>query len=139
MTPAGEGATAGGDAPTAPGLALGLAVAAGATGCALGAFGAHALRARLDPGMLEIYRTGVLYQMFHALALLGVAALAPRLGRPRLTAILFAAGIVIFSGSLYTLAISGVRIWGAVTPVGGLCFIAAWLSMVVFRRRGHRT
>ena len=121
--------------PQRPGLALCLGVAAGATGCALGAFGAHALRARLDPGMLEIYRTGVLYQMFHALALLAVAALGPRLPRPRLTAILFAAGIVIFSGSLYTLAISGVRIWGAVTPFGGVAFIAGWLSMVIFRRR----
>jgi uncharacterized membrane protein YgdD (TMEM256/DUF423 family) len=128
MMPAGEG-----PAPR-PGLALCLGVAAGATGCALGAFGAHALRARLDPGMLEIYRTGVLYQMFHALALLAVAALGPHLGRPRLTAVLFAAGIVIFSGSLYTLAISGVRLWGAVTPFGGVCFIAAWVSMLIFRR-----
>jgi uncharacterized membrane protein YgdD (TMEM256/DUF423 family) len=140
MTAAGGGSAASdGGATPAPGLALCLGVAAGATGCALGAFGAHALRARLDPGMLEIYRTGVLYQMFHALALLAVAALGPRLGRPRLTAVLFAAGIVVFSGSLYTLAISGVRAWGAVTPIGGLCFIAAWLSMVVFRRRAHRT
>jgi uncharacterized membrane protein YgdD (TMEM256/DUF423 family) len=139
MTSGGDGAAAGGDHGAAPGLALCLAVAAGATGCALGAFGAHALRARLDPGMLEIYRTGVLYQMFHALALLAVAALGPRLGRPRLTASLFAAGIVIFSGSLYTLAISGVRTWGAVTPLGGLCFIAAWLSMLVFRRGARRT
>ena len=118
-----------------PGLAMCLGVVAGATGVALGAFGAHALRQRLDPGMLEIYRTGVLYQMLHALVLLAVAALGRRLGRPRLTTWLFAAGIAIFSGSLYILAISGVRVWGAVTPFGGVALILGWLSMVVFRRR----
>jgi uncharacterized membrane protein YgdD (TMEM256/DUF423 family) len=116
-------------------LALCLGAAAGATGVALGAFGAHALRQRLDPGMLEIYRTGVLYQVLHALVLLAVAALGQRLGRPRLTTGLFAAGIVIFSGSLYILAISGVRVWGAVTPFGGVALILGWLSMVIFRRR----
>lgn len=125
-----------GDTQAGPALALFLAAAAGATGCALGAFGAHALRGRLDAGMLEIYRTGVLYQLVHALALLGVAALGRRLRWPRLTAALFAVGIVIFSGSLYTLAISGVRAWGAVTPAGGLCFIAGWLSMALGRRDG---
>lgn len=118
-----------------PGLALCLGSAAGATGVALGAFGAHALRQRLEPGMLEIYRTGVLYQVLHAVVLLAVAALGPRLGRPRLTAMLLAAGIVIFSGSLYILAISGVRLWGAVTPFGGVALIAGWLSMVVFKRK----
>jgi uncharacterized membrane protein YgdD (TMEM256/DUF423 family) len=117
------------------GLALCLGAAAGATGVALGAFGAHALRQRLDPGMLEIYRTGVLYHVLHALALLAVAALGGRLGRPRLTTWLFAVGIVIFSGSLYTLAISGVRTWGAVTPFGGVALILGWLSMILFRRR----
>ena len=127
--------SADGTAPPGSGLALCLGSAAGATGVALGAFGAHALRQRLDPGMLEIYRTGVLYQVLHALALLAVAALGTRLGRPRLTALLFTAGIVIFSGSLYILAISGVRIWGAVTPFGGVSLIAGWLSMVLFRKK----
>ncbi|MES1172247.1 MAG: DUF423 domain-containing protein [Bacteroidota bacterium] len=101
----------------------------GASGMALGAFGAHALRARIAPEMLEIYRTGVLYHLFHAVALLAVAALGSRLSRPRLTVALFAAGVLVFSGSLYTLAITGVRTWGAVTPVGGVALIAGWLSI----------
>ena len=135
MTGEGREGQGGNDGDGHLGLALTLGAVAGATAVALGAFGAHALRQRLDPGMLEIYRTGVLYQVLHALALLAVAALGRRLGRPRLTTSLFAAGIVIFSGSLYILAISGVRVWGAVTPFGGVALILGWLSMVTFRRR----
>jgi uncharacterized membrane protein YgdD (TMEM256/DUF423 family) len=103
----------------------------GFTGVALGAFGAHALRARVSPELLEVYRTGVLYHLLHAVALLAVAALADRLRAPRATAALFAGGIVIFSGSLYLLALTGTRMWGAVTPLGGLAFLAGWLTILL--------
>ena len=103
-----------------------LGAAFGVSGVVLGAFGAHALRARLTPEMLEIYRTGVLYQLFHAVALLAVAGICDRLRRPVLVAVLFGAGVAIFSGSLYVLAITGARMWGAITPVGGLALIAGW-------------
>jgi uncharacterized membrane protein YgdD (TMEM256/DUF423 family) len=109
----------------------------GGLGVVLGAFGAHALRARISPELLEVYRTGVLYQLFHALALLALAGLCDRLRRPRLIAILFGTGVLIFSGSLYTLAITGIRGWGAVTPFGGACLIAGWgvlLCSLLFRR-----
>ena len=110
--------------------AICLAAGLGATGMALGAFGAHTLRTRISPELLEIYRTGALYHLFHAVALLGVAALTSRLRWPRLTVTLFVAGVAIFSGSLYILAVTGVRTWGAVTPFGGMTLIAGWLSMV---------
>jgi uncharacterized membrane protein YgdD (TMEM256/DUF423 family) len=106
----------------------------GASGMALGAFGAHALRSRISPEMLEIYRTGVLYHLVHALALLALTGLARRLRRPTLTMVLFGGGVLIFSGSLYALAITGVRTWGAVTPFGGLALIAGWLSILLGRR-----
>src|SRR5689334_8053987 len=92
---------------------------------ALGAFGAHGLKARLSPGMLEVYKTGVQYHLAHALAMLLLAALSDRIS-VRLPAWLFLVGIVLFSGSLYLLAISGVGILGAITPLGGLCFLAGW-------------
>lgn len=100
----------------------------GLLGVAAGAFGAHALRARLDPRMLEIFETAVRYQMYHALALLAVAWAATRWPVPLVGAAgwLFVAGIVIFSGSLYALSLSGVRALGAITPIGGLAFIAGW-------------
>lgn len=95
---------------------------------AFGAFGAHALRERLEPDLLAIFETGARYQMFHALALLLVAALSDRLP-PRLAAaatLAFALGIVVFSGSLYALALTGVRALGAVTPLGGAAFLVGW-------------
>jgi len=107
----------------------------GLTGVALGAFGAHALKARLGPELLEIYKTGVFYQLVHAVALLAVAGVWARLRAPRATAALFVAGVVIFSGSLYLLAISGVRLWGAVTPFGGLAFLAGWLTLLLPAKR----
>jgi uncharacterized membrane protein YgdD (TMEM256/DUF423 family) len=103
-----------------------LGAAFGVSGVVLGAFGAHALRARLSPEMLEIYRTGVLYQLLHAVALLAVAGICDRLRRPGLVVVLFGAGVAIFSGSLYLLAITGAPTWGAITPVGGLALIAGW-------------
>ena len=105
---------------------LGLAGALGFTAVAFGAFGAHGLRARLTPAMLEVYRTGALYHLVHAVAALAVALAGERLRRGRLILTLFAAGIVVFAGSLYTLAITGIGALGAVTPLGGLLLLAAW-------------
>ena len=102
----------------------------GLTGVALGAFGAHGLRERLGPGMLEVYRTGVLYHLIHAVALLAVALGAARLRRPRLVAALFTAGVAVFSGSLYALSVTQLRWLGAVTPVGGLAFMAGWALLL---------
>lgn len=103
----------------------------GASGMALGAFGAHALRARISTEMLDVYRTGVLYHLVHAVALIAVAGFVDRLRRPTLTIALFGGGVFIFSGSLYVLAITGVRTWGAVTPIGGVALIAGWLSVLL--------
>lgn len=113
-------------------LFLGLASLSGFLGVALGAFGAHALKARLSPEMLTIFETGVRYQMYHCFALLAVGILASQLSSLRqLTTAgwLFVAGTLIFSGSLYILSLSGVKTWGAVTPLGGLCLLAGWLTL----------
>jgi len=96
----------------------------------LGAFGAHGLRDKVAPPMLEIYRTGVLYHLVHAVVVLAVAFAADRLRRPRLVAGLFTAGIAIFSGTLYLLAITGVMKLGAVTPIGGVLLMAGWVALI---------
>jgi uncharacterized membrane protein YgdD (TMEM256/DUF423 family) len=96
----------------------------------LGAFGAHGLRDKVAPPMLEIYRTGVLYHLVHAVVVLAVAFAADRLRRPRLVAGLFTAGIAIFSGTLYLLAITGVMKLGAITPIGGLLMMAGWAALI---------
>ena len=105
----------------------------GFLGVALGAFGAHALRARLPADMLTIYQTGVLYHLVHAVALLGVGALVQRAPGTAVTVAgwAFTAGIVVFAGSLYALAISGVRVLGAITPIGGVAFLVGWAALVV--------
>jgi uncharacterized membrane protein YgdD (TMEM256/DUF423 family) len=94
---------------------------------AAGAFAAHGLRERLDARHLEIFETGARYHMYHALGLLAVAWLAAR-GAPAATAAgwTMLAGIAIFSGSLYVLAITGISKLGAITPIGGLAFLVAW-------------
>jgi uncharacterized membrane protein YgdD (TMEM256/DUF423 family) len=94
----------------------------------LGAFGAHGLRDRLDAYSMEVYQKAVFYHFIHALGLLAVS-LAPRTANLVWVNILLLAGILIFSGSLYLLAITGVRTLGAITPIGGLSFIAAWLLL----------
>ena len=107
----------------------------GFLGVAFGAFGAHALRARLSPEMLSVFETGVRYQMYHVFALLIVATAIGRLGDVRMLAIAgwcFVAGIVLFSGSLYALAMTGVGVLGAVTPIGGLLFLIGWGVLVAF-------
>jgi len=108
-------------------VSAGLAVA-------LGAFGAHGLRTRLSPEMLAVYETGVRYQMYHALALLAVAWVAARWPGAALTAWAgwtFVAGTVLFSGSLYVLALTGRAWFGAVTPLGGVAFIAGWVCLAL--------
>ena len=107
----------------------------GLLGVALGAFGAHALRNRVGPDLIEVWKTGVLYQLIHTLALLGVAALGPRAGRPGLVTSLFLAGILVFSGSLYLLVLTGQRWWGAVTPLGGIAFMLGWVALAISARR----
>src|SRR4029077_16577878 len=102
---------------------------AGFIAVAFGAFGAHGLRGRLSPEMLAVFETGVRYQMYHALALLLTAAVIGRIGDARLLVIrggCFVGGIVLFSGSLYALALTGISMLGAVTPLGGLAFLVGW-------------
>jgi uncharacterized membrane protein YgdD (TMEM256/DUF423 family) len=109
---------------------LAAAAALGALGVALGAFGAHGLRDRVSAGDLATWETAVLYHELHALALLALALFGAATGRPvRRPATLFVLGIALFSGSLYLLVASGARWLGAVTPLGGLCLIAGWLTL----------
>ena len=100
----------------------------------LGAFGAHALKARMTPEQLATFETGVRYHMYHALALFAVAFAISRSPEGALAAIagwLFVAGTILFSGSLYLLAVTGVRWLGVVTPFGGLAFIAGWVCLAL--------
>lgn len=104
-------------------------------GVALGAFGAHGLRGRLSPEMLSVFETAVRYQMYHALALLITAAAVGRIGDARLLVVAgwcFLVGIVLFSGSLYALALTSVSIMGAITPIGGLAFLVGWGCLALF-------
>lgn len=112
---------------------LTLAAALGALAVIVGAFGAHALRARLEPDLLAIWRTGVEYHFYHVFALLAVGLIAAQHPSTLLSvaAGLFIAGIVVFSGSLYALALSGMRVLGAVTPFGGVAMIAGWICLAV--------
>ncbi len=105
----------------------------GALGVVLGAFGAHGLKGVVtDPHLLEVWETAARYHLIHAVALLGVAA---HPARPTLAGWLFVAGIVVFSGSLYTMTVTGHRWLGAITPIGGLCLIGGWLALA-FARTG---
>ena len=105
-------------------ISAGLAVA-------LGAFAAHGLRSRISPEALQTFETGARYQMYHALALLAVAWAVTRWPGGAVTAAgwLFIAGTLLFSGSLYLLAVTGMRVLGAITPFGGLAFILGWLAV----------
>lgn len=100
----------------------------GFLGVLLGAFGAHALKDRLAPDLLAVWKTGVEYHLLHAVVLLAVGLLALQKPSTLLTqsAACLAAGIALFSGSLYALALSGVRPLGAITPIGGVLFLAGW-------------
>lgn len=112
--------------------------AAALVGVALGAFGAHALRDRLAPDLLATFETGVRYHFYHALALLAAAYAAGRWpgGAATVAGWLFLAGLVLFSGSLYVLAVTGSRWLGAITPLGGLAFIAGWAALAWTAWRG---
>lgn len=110
-----------------------VAATLGFLGVALGAFGAHGLKERLSPAMLEVYRTGVLYHLLHAVALLAVALGAEKLARPRAVGALFTAGVIVFSGSLYVLSVTGVTALGAVAPLGGLLLMAGWVTLAINR------
>ncbi len=108
-------------------------------GVAFGAFGAHALGSRISPRMLEVYKTGVQYHLLHALALILIALLADRMRAHKLVRIaggLITVGIVLFSGSLYALVITGTRLLGAITPLGGLCFLAGWATLFIAASQG---
>jgi len=117
---------------------LRLGALSGFLGVAAGAFGAHALRARIGPEMLTVFETGARYQMYHALALVAVAWAATRWPGALTTAAgwCFVAGTVLFSGSLYGMALTGQRALGAVTPLGGVAFLAGWLCLALAARRG---
>jgi uncharacterized membrane protein YgdD (TMEM256/DUF423 family) len=101
---------------------------------ALGAFGAHGLRGRIDDYSMGVYERAVLYHFVHALGLLVVSMMPARPGL-NWVAWLLVAGIVLFSGSLYVLAITGVRALGAITPFGGVAFIAAWVMLAIISLR----
>ncbi|MGM3309450.1 DUF423 domain-containing protein [Anabaena sp. WFMT] len=114
-----------------------LTVAAifGGLSVAGGAFGAHALREKISDRALEIFDTGARYQMYHALALLFVAMLMSRTPSPPLTLVasgwLFIAGVVIFSGSLYAISLTGIKSLGAIAPLGGLALMSGWLALAI--------
>lgn len=117
-------------------LFFALGALSGLVAVAAGAFGAHALRARLPAELLAVFETGARYQMYHALALLAVGWAAARWASPVLAwaGWLFVAGTLLFSGSLYLLALTGVRWLGAITPLGGICFLAGWLCLALAAR-----
>jgi uncharacterized membrane protein YgdD (TMEM256/DUF423 family) len=107
----------------------------GFLGVALGAFGAHGLRSRLTPELLTVFETSVRYQMYHVFALLIVSAAIGHLGNARLLTMagwFFFAGILIFSGSLYALALTGKGVLGAITPFGGLALLVGWGCLALF-------
>jgi uncharacterized membrane protein YgdD (TMEM256/DUF423 family) len=108
-----------------------LAAFFGFTGVALGAFAAHGLKSRLTPEYLTIFHTGVTYQLVHTLALLGIALLATQIPGRLITwaGASFAIGILLFSGSLYLLTLTGISKLGIITPFGGLAFLIGWLCL----------
>lgn len=115
--------------------ALNLMVAVGA-----GAFGAHGLKRMLTPELLAVWQTGVMYHLVHALGLFVIALLGARFGSPLLSAagVVMFVGIVLFSGSLYVLSLTGTHWLGAVTPFGGVAFLAAWamVALAAYRAQG---
>ncbi len=111
----------------------------GFLGVAIGAFGAHGLRSRLSPDMLAVFDIGVRYQMYHVFALLIVGLAIGRTGPARLLTVAgwsFVAGILIFSGSLYALALTGATTLGAITPIGGLGFLIGWALLGAWGAKG---
>jgi len=134
-------------------LFLILGALSGAMSVAAGAFGAHALRERVEPRLLEVFETAARYQMYHALALIAVALVlarnngvaaavlgpAPGTGLTVASGWLFVIGTALFSGSLYAMTFTGVRALGAITPLGGVAFIAGWVCLAVAAGRSLHT
>lgn len=115
-------------------LYLRIAAGLGASAVIIGAFGAHGLEERLTPELLETYETGVKYHFYHTLAILAIALTSPTLWKSSLTlwaCRMFTAGIILFSGSLYILAITDTPKLGAITPFGGLAMIAGWICIAI--------
>ena len=104
----------------------------------LGAFGAHALKEKLASDMMQVYKTGVEYHFYHALGLIliGIISMNISSGLINWSAILITIGIVLFSGSLYVLAITGIKWLGAITPIGGISFIAGWILLILAVLKG---
>ena len=112
-----------------------IAAVLGFLGVAFGAFGAHGLRNRLSPEMLSVFETGVRYQMYHVFGLLGVAAAIGSFGQARFLYAAgwsFVVGVLIFSGSLYALALTGTGMFGAITPIGGVGLLVGWACLAFF-------
>jgi uncharacterized membrane protein YgdD (TMEM256/DUF423 family) len=108
-------------------------------GVAAGAFGSHGLKRVLEPDLLAVWQTAVFYQLIHGLGLLAIAVLGARFGSPLLSyagAVMFV-GILLFSGSLYILALTGIKWLGAITPIGGLALIAAWAMTAIAAYRSN--
>ncbi|MCR2821315.1 DUF423 domain-containing protein [Lederbergia panacisoli] len=102
---------------------------------ALGAFGAHGLEGKLEPKYLEVWKTGVTYQMFHALGLIAIGIIGRNIPVSSLlswSGWTMLIGIVLFSGSLYILSTSGIKILGAITPLGGVAFLVSWVLLIIF-------
>ena len=102
---------------------------------ALGAFAAHGLKSQLDAAAMQTWQTSVQYLSFHSLALLAIAFISERLPAARISGWLMLAGIVLFCGSLFALSLSGIKMLGMITPLGGLCFLAGWLWLAWSLRR----
>lgn len=117
-------------------LFLSIGALLGGLGVAAGAFGAHGLKNRVEPRLLEVFETAVRYHMYHALALIAVAWVISRAPGTMSTAAgwLMVAGIAIFSGSLYIMTFTGLRWLGAITPIGGVCLILGWLCLALAAR-----
>lgn len=120
-----------------PHQAIGIGAASGALSVVLGAFGAHALEARLTAESLALWETAVHYQALHAVALILFGLFAERHTCHGLAAVCFIAGAAIFSGTLYALALGGPRWLGAITPIGGTLLIAGWLAFAWAAARGR--
>jgi uncharacterized membrane protein YgdD (TMEM256/DUF423 family) len=112
----------------------------GFVGIAIGAFGAHGLKESLSPEMMAIYQTGVLYHLIHSAALLAILCAPDALWNtpwPKRICRAWIAGIIIFSGSLYALAISGIKVLGAITPIGGVAFLIGWFMVMFLFSQKH--
>lgn len=120
---------------------IAIAAALGGLAVIIGAFGAHGLESRLDAHALEVYHTGVTYHFYHALAMLALALSGNSVARSasgRIAALCWLVGVLIFSGSLYALAITGITWLGAITPIGGLAFIVGWFVLAIGALRTKR-